>query len=94
MSKYMKVWETQHRIWSEQLIRLCGNENEEIARVAAASWVLLYQHKVNNHGQCRLCFRPRPIWWPRRRPMCTVHIAFMVAMKQPLDIVRGWVRSF
>ena len=86
----MSVWETQHRLWSERLKRLLAHEDQEIARLAAVSWVLLAQHRVNERGQCRFCFRPRPTWWPMRRRTCTVHSAFMVAMNQPFHIVRGW----
>jgi hypothetical protein len=90
----VSVWETQHRLWAEQLKRLLEHEDEEVARLAAAGWVLLAQHRVNKRGQCRLCFRSRPSWWPIRRRTCTVYSVFMVGMGQPVWVVRGWVGSW
>lgn len=89
----MNVWETQHRLWGERLKRLLEHEDEEVARAAAAAaYMLLVQHTVNERGQCRYCARPAR--WSLRRRTCTVHSALLMAMNQPFHMVRGWVEDY
>jgi len=93
----MSVWETQHRLWAEQLKSLLSGKHgsreltaEQTRRLIIAAYVVLRQHQINKRGQCRLCYRSRTGWWPRRRRACTVHLTFTVAMTQPLNIVLDW----
>lgn len=90
--------ETQHRLWAEQLGSLLDGKHvareldvKQTRRLMIAAYVVLQEHQVNNHGQCRYC--RRSTWWPWRRKTCTVHLAFMVAMKEPITAVQGWVED-
>ena len=88
--------ETQHRLWAEQLkVLLHGKHGsreltaEQTRRLMIAAYVVLQEHQVNKRGQCRYCWRST--WWPWRRKTCTVHLTFMVAMKQPIELVGAWM---
>lgn len=79
---------TQHRLLVERLDALADDDCDDLARLAAAGFVLLRQHRVDKNGRCRYCVRAR--WWARRRRHCIVLDAFAVAMTQPFDLVRAW----
>ncbi|MDQ3153391.1 MAG: integrase core domain-containing protein [Actinomycetota bacterium] len=85
------VYETQLRLWSEQLKRVLYSQDpvDELSlRVAAGVYAALRQHRVDKHGRCGHCCQLRPGWWPRRRRTCTLYLAFTVAMNQPIDLDR------
>lgn len=90
----MSVWQTRHRLLSEQLQYLLhGNpteEDEEVVRVLIAAGVLLAQHQVDKRGRCRYCYDST---WPRRRKPCTVHQTFAVALNQPIKMVLDWFKD-
>jgi len=91
----VSVWETQHRLLSEQVTGLLSGEltDEEIVRLIIAARVLLARHQVDKRGRCRFCFQSRSrLWWPRRR-ICTVHQAFAVALNQPFKVVLDWFKD-
>jgi hypothetical protein len=82
------VRQTQHRLLVERLDDLAAHECHDIARLAAAGYLLLTRHRINKAGRCRYCFRSS--WWPRRRRTCVVLNVFAVAMLQPFDLVMAW----
>ena len=83
------VWATRHRQLTERLDELIGDNDDDLARLAAAGYLLLTRHQVNKRGRCRYCYRSR--WWPMRRKTCAVCEAFAVAMTQPFPIVTAWL---
>lgn len=83
-----KVRETQHRLLVERLDGLAGSDCQDVARLAAAGYVLLTLHRVGKAGRCRHCYRSR--WWARRRRACAVLDVFATAMIQPFDLVMAW----
>lgn len=92
------AWETQHRLWAEQLKSFVDGKHgsreltaEQTRRLMIAVYVVLRLHQVNRRGQCRYCWRST--WWPWRRKPCTVHVTFKVAMIQPIKIVRAWLED-
>lgn len=67
------VWETRHRLFSEELQQLaewlCDDEprasaacEEQTVRLLAMAVTLLRQHQVNKRGQCQLCGWTRWRW--------------------------------
>lgn len=79
---------TQHRLLVERLDDLAAHECHDIARLAAAGYVLLTLHQIGKAGRCRCCVRSS--WWSRRRRACVVLDVFAFAMTQPFDLVRQW----
>ena len=59
---------------------------EHTIRLLAGTAMLIQQHRVNEHGQCKFCDWTRGRFW-RRRPRCTVYRAACFAMDQGLDVV-------
>jgi hypothetical protein len=95
------LWETQYRLVLRQLEefaeRLGGAKpmapavlEEWIVRLLATVLMLLRQHRINKHGQCRFCGWTWRFW--RRRRRCTVYVALDYAMRQSLDVV--WWKVF
>lgn len=89
----MSVWETQHRLWTEQLGSLLDSKHgsreldaEQTRRLMIAAYVVLQEHQVNKREQC---WYWRSAWWPWRRKTCTVHLASRVAMKEPIGVDGG-----
>jgi len=92
------VRQAQHRLWAEQLESFLDGKHssrelttEQTKRLMIAAYVVLQLHQVNKRGQCYYCWRST--WWPWRRKTCTIYQTFMVAMTQPIDMVRGWMED-
>ncbi|MGH3795839.1 MAG: hypothetical protein ACRDSP_13225 [Pseudonocardiaceae bacterium] len=85
------VWQTRNRLLTERLDHLIDSGDEDLARLAAAGYLLLTRHQVNKYGRCRYCCRSH--WWPRRRKICTVVEVFAVAMTQPFTVVTAWLED-
>lgn len=95
------VWQTRCRLLLERLEVLAHKlrEKQPIAppeleehtvRLLVFMIMVLRQHRVNKWGQCRYCAWTSRTWWLwRRRPQCTVYLAFDFAISQPLDLVWG-----
>ena len=92
------AWESQHRLWAEQLRNLLDGKHasrelttEQTRRLLIASYVVLQMHQVNKRGQCRYCWRRA--WWPWRWKPCTVYLTFKMAMTQPIKFMLGWMED-
>src|SRR5262245_40421088 len=94
------IWQTR-RVLLEQLVELASKLRseepiappvlkEQTMRLLAVMVMLLQQHDVNEHGQCRVCGVPRNWQFWRRKSRCAVYRCLDFAMRQPLDFVRGW----
>lgn len=83
------VWATRHRLLAERLDGLIGDHDDDLARLAAAGYLLLTTHRLNKHGRCRYCYRSR--WWPVRRKTCAVFETFAVTTTQPFPLVAAWL---
>lgn len=49
------VWATRHRLLTERLDELIGDNDDDLARLAAAGYLLLTRHQVNKRGRCAVC---------------------------------------